>query len=218
MADPMYPEFMLEMGMDTLVKQEQTSPVTSGANQETSASVPIPGGPHRGSRGGVYDQFSPSPLTNPAIWGGRPDLMESPFKLEILDPPLNPLAPSFKMEDDDIFQVDKADLIQGPTLAELNANDDTMFGDLNFDDLLLPDENIQSMRQDFDLLPGTNSFLGTNSGSTTPSSFPQQNQLLRGCSLQYTHSFQGNNSLIDHGEGLSPAYSPVLRNIGVNGE
>lgn len=35
--------------------------------------------------------------------------------------------------------MDKADLIQGPTLAELNANDETLLGDLNFDDLLLPD-------------------------------------------------------------------------------
>lgn len=47
---------------------------------------------------------------------------------------------TFKMDDDDIFQVDKADLIQGPTLAELNANDDTLLEDLNFDDLLLPEE------------------------------------------------------------------------------
>ncbi|KAK9509164.1 hypothetical protein O3M35_006541 [Rhynocoris fuscipes] len=46
-----------------------------------------------------------------------------------------------KMEDDDIFQVDKADLIQGPTLAELNANDETLLDDLSFDDLLLPEEN-----------------------------------------------------------------------------
>lgn len=48
---------------------------------------------------------------------------------------------SFKMDNDDIFQVDAADLIQGPTLAELNANDDTLLDDLNFDDLLLPEEN-----------------------------------------------------------------------------
>lgn len=47
----------------------------------------------------------------------------------------------FKMEDDDIFQVDKADLILGPTLAELNANPDTSLDDLNFDDLLLPEES-----------------------------------------------------------------------------
>ncbi|EEB13425.1 conserved hypothetical protein [Pediculus humanus corporis] len=46
-----------------------------------------------------------------------------------------------KMDEEDIFQVDKADLIQGPTLAELNANDDTLLGDLSFDDLLLPEES-----------------------------------------------------------------------------
>lgn len=46
-----------------------------------------------------------------------------------------------QMDDDDIFQVDKADLIQDPTLAELNANTDTDLTDLNFDDLLLPDEH-----------------------------------------------------------------------------
>ncbi|GAB0093069.1 Protein CREBRF homolog [Sergentomyia squamirostris] len=44
----------------------------------------------------------------------------------------------FHMDDDDIFQVDKADLIQGPTLAELN--DDTLLEDLNIDDLILPEE------------------------------------------------------------------------------
>ncbi|KAI8421790.1 hypothetical protein MSG28_009750 [Choristoneura fumiferana] len=48
---------------------------------------------------------------------------------------------TFKMDDDDIFQVDKADLILGPTLAELNANPDSLLDDLNFDDLLLPEEN-----------------------------------------------------------------------------
>lgn len=45
----------------------------------------------------------------------------------------------FPMDDDDIFQVDKADLFQGPTLAELN--DDTILGDLNIDDFILPSEN-----------------------------------------------------------------------------
>ncbi|XP_044736249.1 protein CREBRF homolog isoform X1 [Chrysoperla carnea] len=41
---------------------------------------------------------------------------------------------TFKMDEDDIFQVDKADLIQGPTLAELNAND-VLEDVLNIDDL-----------------------------------------------------------------------------------
>lgn len=44
----------------------------------------------------------------------------------------------FPMEEDDIFQVDKADLIQGPTLAELNANDESLLTDFNFDDFVMP--------------------------------------------------------------------------------
>lgn len=64
--------------------------------------------------------------SNGALWGNR--IMDENIKSD------------FKMDDDDIFQVDKADLIQGPTLAELNANDDTLLEDLNFDDLLLPEE------------------------------------------------------------------------------
>lgn len=31
-------------------------------------------------------------------------------------------------------------LLIGPTLAELNANDENLLGDLNFDDLLLPSD------------------------------------------------------------------------------
>ena len=46
----------------------------------------------------------------------------------------------FPMEDDDIFQVDKADLIQGPTLAELNANDESLLTDFNFDDFVMPSQ------------------------------------------------------------------------------
>jgi CREB3 regulatory factor len=38
-------------------------------------------------------------------------------------------------------QVDKADLIQGPTLAELNANDENLLEDLSFDDLILPEDS-----------------------------------------------------------------------------
>lgn len=36
--------------------------------------------------------------------------------------------------------MDKADLIQGPTLAELNANDESLLGDLNFDDFMMPSQ------------------------------------------------------------------------------
>ncbi|KAH0555607.1 uncharacterized protein LOC123263040 [Cotesia glomerata] len=116
--------------MNNLIKQEPSGLEVTSA----SASVPIPGS-HRGVRG-IYEQFSPSPLTLPSMWGCR---------VEPEDYSIDPeqLGITFKMEDDDIFQVDKADLIQGPTLAELNANDDILLGDLNFDDLLLPEERMQ---------------------------------------------------------------------------
>ncbi|CRK99214.1 CLUMA_CG012486, isoform B [Clunio marinus] len=46
----------------------------------------------------------------------------------------------FHMDEDDIFQVDKSDLIQGPTLAELNG--DNLYVDLlNIDDILAVDSN-----------------------------------------------------------------------------
>jgi CREB3 regulatory factor len=53
--------------------------------------------------------------------------------------------PTYHMDDDDIsfdiFQVEKSDLIQGPTLAELNGDYTDL---LNIDDLLLPDEMTQN--------------------------------------------------------------------------
>ena len=52
----------------------------------------------------------------------------------------------FPMEEDDIFLVDKADLIgfsQGPTLAELNASEESLLNDLNFDDFILPSHHQQ---------------------------------------------------------------------------
>lgn len=51
----------------------------------------------------------------------------------------------FHMDEDDIFQVDKSDLIQGPTLAELNG--DNLYVDLlNIEDILAQDSN-QYMQQ-----------------------------------------------------------------------
>lgn len=43
------------------------------------------------------------------------------------------------IDDDDIFQVDNADLFPGPTLAELN--DDTILEDLNIEDFVLQQDN-----------------------------------------------------------------------------
>ncbi|XP_024936304.1 uncharacterized protein LOC107263074 [Cephus cinctus] len=201
MGDSSYPEFLLDLGsnaMDSIVKQEPLQEMGP-----SSASVPIPGG-HRGARG-VYDQFSPSPLATSSAWGTRPDHMESPFKM---DP--DQLDSSFKMDDDDIFQVDKADLIQGPTLAELNANDDTLLGDLNFDDLLLPEERIQPLRVGTDLGPSVGSLFSGGPGFA-PSSFPQSGLTYRSCP-PYTNSsgfnLNGGISLIDTSEAVSPPAFP----------
>ncbi|XP_014210372.1 protein CREBRF homolog [Copidosoma floridanum] len=146
----------------------------------SSASVPIPGS-HRSAHCN-HDQLSPSPLANTALWGHNcPNdiFLEPPFKLEIQntsDPAL-----SFKMDDDDIFQVDKADLIQGPTLAELNANDDTLLGDLNFDDLLLPSENVQSLSATFNEIQSNTT---TSAFSTFGIGHNHYSQINQGC-----HSF-----------------------------
>lgn len=201
MGDSSYPEFLLDLGnnaMDSVVKQEPLQEMGP-----SSASVPIPGS-HRG-REGVYDQFSPSPLTTNSVWGTRPDHMESPFKI---DP--EQLDASFKMDDDDIFQVDKADLIQGPTLAELNANDDTLLGDLNFDDLLLPEERIQPLRVGTDLVSSIGS-LFSNGPGFAPSSFPQSGLTYRSCPT-YTNAsgfnLNGGITLMDNSEAVSPPAFP----------
>ena len=152
MADPVYSgDFFLESGFT--VKQE---PVSMDTGSCMTASMPIP--PRKmmdlselRDFGFDFLEVSSSPSTshettivNPtlqgssnlyqlsgtSIWGTR---LNSENDINRSD--------TFRMDDDDIFQVDKADLIQGPTLAELNANDENLLEDLNFDDLLLPEEN-----------------------------------------------------------------------------
>lgn len=183
--------------MDSVVKQEPAQDMSS------SCAVPIPGG-HRGTRG-VYDQFSPSPLTVASPWATRLEQVESPFNL---DP--DQLDISFKMDDDDIFQVDKADLIQGPTLAELNANDDTFLGDLNFDDLLLPEDRHLPLRTE----PVTSggSMFGPAVTGFASSSFPQSTGAYRSCQ-PYTvisgfNLMNGGISLMDNLEAVSPPAYP----------
>ncbi|XP_033337102.2 repressed by TOR [Megalopta genalis] len=184
--------------MDGIIKQEPNQEMGS-----SSASVPIPGG-HRSGRG-VYDQFSPSPLTIPSVWPNRPDLIESPFKMDS-----DQLDVSFKMEDDDIFQVDKADLIQGPTLAELNANDETLLGDLNFDDLLLPEERIQPFKVDVNVTQSVAPLFNDNNGGFAPSSFPQSGSTYRNICSAYmnTHGFNLNINVGDNLETISPNAFP----------
>lgn len=127
MADSIYThDFLLDPGVE--IKQE--SPLELGS---MSASVPIP--QRRADLGDfgaeldlcLQDNLAGSFHNVPNV---RAYDVDNSTKMD-----------TFKMDDDDIFQVDKADLILGPTLAELNANPDTLLDDLNFDDLLLPEES-----------------------------------------------------------------------------
>ncbi|XP_003487585.1 uncharacterized protein LOC117235613 [Bombus vosnesenskii] len=187
--------------MDGIIKQEP--------NQEmgpSSASVPIPGG-HRSARG-VYEQFSPSPLTS--IWPNRSDHIESPFKVD--SEQLDDFFKTEKWEDDDILQVDKADLIQGPTLAELNANDDTLLGDLNFDDLLLPEERVQPFKMDVNVAQSVGPLFNDNNVVFAPSSFPQSGSTYRNICPTYlnTHGLNLNINInvADNLETISPNAFP----------
>lgn len=198
MDDSKYSDFSLSNTMDSIVKQEPIQEMSSA-----SASVPIPGG-HRGTTRGTYDQFSPSPLAVSSGWDMRAEQMEYPFKM---DP--DQMDISFKMDEDDIFQVDKAELIQGPTLAELNANDDTLLGDLNFDDLLLPEERVQPLKMEY-AAPLTGS-LFSNSIGFAPSSFPQSGVTHRSCPT-YTNTCGFNlnrgSNIVDNAEAVSPTAFP----------
>ncbi|XP_013193539.1 uncharacterized protein LOC106137277 [Amyelois transitella] len=133
MSDSIYThEFLLEPGVE--IKQESLPPFELGP---MSASVPIP--QRRADLGDfscdldlcLQDTLSGSFHNVPTMQYNKLAFDSDTSKMEILN----------KMDDDDIFQVDKADLISGPTLAELNANPDTLLEDLNFEDLLLPEEN-----------------------------------------------------------------------------
>ncbi|CAH1112971.1 unnamed protein product [Psylliodes chrysocephalus] len=142
-------DFFLDPGIT--IKQEPLNNDNSTINM--SASVPIP--PRRDLNDyrdfGLDFENSQSPLYSDVGLNSQIQTHQSIFDNNSWS--LNRLINSeemlkseafIHMDEDDIFQVDKADLIQGPTLAELNANDENLLGkngDLNFDDLLLPEEN-----------------------------------------------------------------------------
>lgn len=129
MSDSIYThDFLLEPGVE--IKQE--SPYELGG---MSASVPIPQRRGDGDFSAdldlcLQDSLGGSFHNIPTMQFGKTYDNENSSKME-----------TFKMDDDDIFQVDKADLILGPTLAELNANPDSLLDDLNIDDLLMPEES-----------------------------------------------------------------------------
>ncbi|XP_020286952.1 protein CREBRF homolog isoform X2 [Pseudomyrmex gracilis] len=200
MDDSKYNNFSLGNMMDNVVKQEPVQEMGSA-----SASVPIPGG-YRGTTRGIYDQFSPSPLTGTSGWDMRADTLD-PFKM---DP--DQLDISFKMDEDDIFQVDKAELIQGPTLAELNA-DDTLLGDLNFDDLVLPEEMVHPIK--VETTPSSGSLFNNGIGGSnivdnmeavSPTAFPSPG------TSNIADSSTASSSTSPHPVGR-PITSPTLHNL-----
>lgn len=134
-------DYFLDPGVT--IKQE----VNDANSYNTSASVPIPskrivdyhdlGFDLESSQSSSYQDISVIGDMQTGDGGGMMWSTRMGFDMD-----LTKNDALIHMDDDDIFQVvDKADLIQGPTLAELNANDETLLGDLNFDDLLLPEEN-----------------------------------------------------------------------------
>uniref|UniRef100_A0A1E1WH92 Uncharacterized protein n=1 Tax=Pectinophora gossypiella TaxID=13191 RepID=A0A1E1WH92_PECGO len=133
MADSIYThDFLSEAGIE--IKQE--SPFELGT---MSASVPIPQRrADLGDFGTDLDLCLQDNLGGSGSFHNVPNMQYSKLSF---DADNSSKMETFKMDDDDIFQVDKADLILGPTLAELNANPDTLLDDLNFDDLLLPEES-----------------------------------------------------------------------------
>lgn len=132
MSDSIYThDFLLEPGLE--IKQE--SPFEVG-----TMSMPIP--PRRPTEHHDLRDFSDLDLClqdNSA--SSFSNVSNITYNKLGYDPDSNLKLETFKMDDDDIFQVDKADLILGPTLAELNANPDALLDDLNIDDLLLPEES-----------------------------------------------------------------------------
>lgn len=142
-------EFFLDPGIT--VKQEPETPDSGNIN--ASASVPIPmrrmnvyevrdyGADLESSLSPYQDvNFSAQLCSDSHLSFGSNTMWTSRIVDLDGDFPKSETLNLIHMDDDDIFQVDKADLIQGPTLAELNANDETLLEDLNFDDLLLPEE------------------------------------------------------------------------------
>ena len=97
-------------------------------------------GPLSDNLSGPFSDNVSGPLSD-SISGCSPSSQKSPEGMANMNGSLG--SEGTECAEEDIFQVDKADLIQGPTLAELNASNESigLMGDFkfDFDDLLLPD-------------------------------------------------------------------------------
>nr|CAI5832038.1 unnamed protein product [Callosobruchus analis] len=201
-------DFFLDPGI--IIKQE---PIIPDSTINMTASVPIPtrrdGNEYRDF--GIELENSQSPLyVDSGLQMQQLDTYESTNSWSGLNRLINTdemlKSEAFiHMDEDDIFQVDKADLIQGPTLAELNANDENFLGDLSFDDLLLPEEQTYiTLEQKMSSLPnhGNTHHLNNNSLSVL------QQGLLYQKDLELPSSVP--NSAFDYYKlrGIAPAFSP----------
>lgn len=146
---------------DTIMPDNELSNFSVNSNTaHSSYSTPSGGQQTTGSYG-----MQPATSNSNAMWSGIGEIICLPKQ-----------ETSYNMDDDDIFQVDKADLYQGPTLAELN--DDTILEDLNIDDYILQEDQsglMSGSHPTFLLLQSSNS-MGSSSLSPNPQSNNSQHQ------------------------------------------
>lgn len=127
-------------------------------------------------------------ITSSGIYGMQPSSTNSNTMWSVIGDAMALSKPvPFTLDDDDFFQVDKADLFQGPTLAELN--DDTILEDLNIEDFMLPAENSGL------ILLNNAAAANLQPNSTYESNGPPQ-QLLQ----HHHHQHQSSTSTVRHGE------------------
>lgn len=148
---------------DAIMPDNELSNFSLNSNSNANSSSPY-GTPNNQQSAGYGMQ--PATSNSNAMWSAIGDAM------------CMPKQESYNMDDDDIFQVDKADLFQGPTLAELN--DDTILEDLNIDDYILQEEHASLMAGTHPTLMLLQSQNSMGSSSLSPQPLQQshnQNQI-----------------------------------------
>lgn len=103
-----------------------------------------------------YQQGDSYGATGTLMWDGVSPMMNTTADSSGAGD-VNEKSGPFHMDEDDIFQVDKSDLIQGPTLAELNG--DNLYVDLlNIEDIIAADSNqyLQANMQNLTQLTAVN--------------------------------------------------------------
>lgn len=140
-------DYLKDLFLDPGITIKQEPQIGDTSTMSQSASVPIP--PKRDvndyrnfdfdyATSPIYTDIQLSGQTHGPVlndssssWGLSTGLSRLINNDEILKS-----EPFIHMDQDDIFQVDESDLIQGPTLAELNANDDNLLGNFSLFTLL----------------------------------------------------------------------------------